>query len=251
MKPRRFFAEGDPLSPGERLVEGRSARYLSRVLRLGVGARVILFDGSGYEFPAEILEVGRQVVRLEVSAGEKVNRESSLRLWLALGLCQPAIMDLIVQKVTEIGVTEIIPVRTQRAQRWLAGNRGVSREKRWERIAREAARQSGRNLVPHIRSVVDFSQLVRHGEPTGLKLVFWEEEKSISLKQTLAVKGETRQVGVLIGPEGGFSAEEVQQAKTAGFHSISLGRRILRAETAAIVVIGLLQYELGDLGLLP
>jgi len=251
MKPRRFFAEGDPLSPGERLVEGRSARYLSRVLRLGVGARVILFDGSGYEFPAEILEVGRQFVRLKVSAGEKVNRESSLRLWLALGLCQPAIMDLIVQKVTEIGVTEIIPVRTQRAQRWLAGNRGVSREKRWERIAQEAARQSGRNKVPHIWSVVDFSQLVRHGEPTGLKLILWEEEKSCSLKQTLAVKGQTRQVGVLIGPEGGFSAEEVQQAKAADFHSISLGRRILRAETAAIVVIGLLQYELGDLGLLP
>jgi 16S rRNA (uracil1498-N3)-methyltransferase len=251
MKPRRFFAEGDPLSPGERLVEGRSARYLSRVLRLGVGARVILFDGSGYEFPAEILEVGRQFVRLEVSAGEKVNRESSLRLWLALGLCQPAIMDLIVQKVTEIGVTEIIPVRTQRAQRWLAGNRGVSREKRWERIAQEAARQSGRNKVPQIWSVVDFSQLVRHGKPTGLKLIFWEEENSSNLKQTLAVKGQTRQVGVMIGPEGGFSAEEVQQAKAADFHSISLGRRILRAETAAIVVIGLLQYELGDLGLLP
>ena len=251
MKPRRFFAEGDPLGAGERLVEGSSARHLSRVLRLGVGTRIILFDGSGYEFPAKILEVGRGFVRLEVSAGEKVDRESSLNLWLALGLCRPAIMDLIVQKVTEIGVTEIIPVRTKRAQRWPAGKRGVSRQTRWERIAREAARQSGRNRVPRISPTVDLSQLLRHGEPTGLKLIFWEEEQSSNLKQTLTVNGQTHSAGVLIGPEGGFTLEEVQQATAAGYQSISLGRRILRAETAAIVVIGLLQYELGDLGLMP
>jgi len=218
---------------------------------LGVGARLILFDGSGYEFPAEILEVGRQFVRLEVSAGEKVDRESSLNLWLALGLCQPAIMDLNVQKVTEIGVSEIIPVGTQRAQRWLTGKKVVSRQTRWERIAQEAARQSGRNRVPRISPLAEFSKLLRRGEPTGLKLIFWEEEECGNLKQTLAVKGQTHQVGVLIGPEGGFSAEEVEQATAAGFHRISLGRRILRAETAAIVVISLLQYELGDLGVLP
>jgi 16S rRNA (uracil1498-N3)-methyltransferase len=250
MKPRRFFAEGKPLSPGERSLKGNSARHLSRVLRLGVGEQVILFDGSGYEFSAEILEVGRQFVRLKVSEGEKVDRESPLKLWLGLGLCQPAIMDLIVQKVTELGVIEIIPVRTQRSQRWLVGERLVSRQERWERIAQEAARQSGRNKVPRISPLVDFLQLLRHGEPTGLKLIFWEEEEISNLKQTLAVKGQPPQVGVLIGAEGGFSAEEVEQATAAGFHRITLGRRILRAETAAIVVISLLQYELGDLGVL-
>jgi 16S rRNA (uracil1498-N3)-methyltransferase len=251
MKPRRFFAEGESLSPGERLLEGRSARYLSRVLRLGVGERVILFDGSGYEFPAEILEVGRQFVRLQVSEGEKVDRESPLDLWLGLGLCQPAKMDLIIQKATELGVIEIIPVRTLRVQSWLVGEKEITRRRRWERIAQEAARQSGRNKVPRILPLAEFSQVLRHGEPTGRKLIFWEEEESNDLKQTLAVKGQTPQVGVVIGPEGGFSAEEIEQAKAAGFRIISLGRRILRAETAAIVVIGLLQYELGDLGLLP
>ena len=251
MKPRRFFAEGEPLSPGERLVEDKSARHLSRVLRLGVGERVIVFDGTGYEFPAVILEVGRRFVRLEVFEGNKVDRESPLDLWLALGLCQPATMDVIVKKVTEIGVTAIIPVRTQRAQRWLADERGVFRQKRWERIAQEAARQSGRNKVPRISPLVDFSQLLWHGEPTGLKLVFWEQAGFSNLKQTLAVKGQTPQVGALVGAEGGFSAEEVEQATAAGFHSVSLGRRILRAETAAIAVVSLLQYELGDLGQLP
>ena len=251
MKPRRFFAEGEPLSPGERLVEGQSARHLSRVLRLRVGERVIVFDGTGYEFPAVILEVGRRVVRLEIFEGDKVDRESPLELWLAIGLCQPVTMDVIVQKVTELGVAEIIPVRTQRAQRWLADDRGVSRQKRWERIAQEAARQCGRNKVPRISPLLDFSQMIWHGEPTGLKLVFWEEEGFSNLKQTLDDKGQTSKVGALVGSEGGFSAEEVEQATAAGFHCVSLGQRILRAETAAIAVVSLLQYELGDLGSLP
>ncbi len=251
MKPRRFFVEGEPLGPGERLVKGKRAVHLTRVLRLTVGDPVALFDGSGKEFPAEILEVRRQFVRLQVAEGARVERESDLNLVLALGLPRPAIMDLIVQKVTELGVDEIVPVDTERAQKWLKGERGVSRLKRWERIAQEAARQSGRNRVPRIWSLTDFDQVLEQRKDTGLKLICWEEEETGSLRQILAAKGGSRQACVLIGPEGGFSGAEVDQAAAAGFQRISLGRRILRTETAAIMVIGLMQYELGDLGLWP
>ena len=251
MKPRRFFVEGEPLGPGERLVKGRRAGHLSRVLRLKVGDPVVLFDGSGREFPAEILEVRRQFVRLQVAEGAKVERESDLNLVLALGLPRPAIMDLIVQKVTELGVDEIVPVDTARAQKWLKGERGASRQRRWERIAQEAARQSGRNRIPRILSLTDFDQVLEQRKDTGLKLICWEEEETGSLRQILAAKDRSRQACVLIGPEGGFSGAEVEKATAAGFQGISLGRRILRTETAAIMVIGLLQYELGDLGLWP
>ena len=161
MKPRRFFVEGEPLQSGERLVTGKRANHLTRVLRLGVGEPVVLFDGSGREFPAEILEVGRQLIRFKVSAGKGVDRESHLRLMLALGLPRPGVMDLIVQKVTELGVNEIVPLRTERAQPWLAGEKDLTRIKRWGRIAQEAARQSGRNLVPHIWPLTDFPQLLK------------------------------------------------------------------------------------------
>ncbi len=251
MKPRRFFVEGEPLRPGERLLKGKRAGHLTRVLRLGVGDPVVLFDGSGREFPAEILEVRRQFVRLQVAEGAGVERESDLHLVLALGLPRPAIMDLIVQKVTELGVDEIIPVDTERAQKWLKGERGGSRLKRWERIAREAARQSGRNRVPRISTLTDFEHLLKQRKDTGLKLICWEEEEIGSLRQILAAEGGSRQACVLIGPEGGFSPAEAEQASAVGFQKISLGRRILRTETAAITVIGLLQYELGDLGLCP
>jgi 16S rRNA (uracil1498-N3)-methyltransferase len=160
-------------------------------------------------------------------------------------------MDFIVQKVTELGVNAIIPVKSERAQRWSAGERGASRLKRWERIAQEAARQSGRNLVPHVSPPADFSQLLANQKGTELKLICWEEEDGGSLRTALAEQVGSRQACVLIGPEGGFSTHEVEQATAAGFQCISLGQRVLRTETAAITVISLLQYELGDLGLLP
>ena len=141
---RRFFVEGEVLGPGERLVTGKRARHLTRVLRLGVGEAVVLFDGSGTEYPAEILEVGRQLVRFKVAAGIKIDRESSLDLVLALGLSRPRIRDLIIQKVTELGVKAIVPVKTERAQWGSAGGRGASRRDRGGRMAQDAARQSGR-----------------------------------------------------------------------------------------------------------
>lgn len=250
MKPRRFFAEGEPLSPGERLLAGKIARHLARVLRLGVGERIVLFDGSGCEFPAEILEVGRRGVCVRVGPGKQVDRESPLRMRVGLGLCQPATMDLIIQKVTELGVTQVVPVRTERAQRWLSDDKAASRQRRWERIAREAARQSGRNRVPGISPPAEFSEVLSQGE-SGVKFMFWEEEEHGTLKELLARKTEVRDVYVLLGPEGGFSPKEAEQAACVGFQTVSLGRRLLRTDTAAIAAVSLLQYELGDLGVLP
>jgi 16S rRNA (uracil1498-N3)-methyltransferase len=249
MKPRRFFVEDEPLRPGELLLSGKRAHHLTRVLRLRVGEPVELFDGSGREFPAEILEVGRQLIRFKVCSGKRVDRESPLNLMLALGISRPSIMDLIVQKATELGVNEIVPIQTERAQGWLSGKKDLSRIKRWGRIAQEAARQSGRNVFPRIWPLTDYLQLLQQTENKEVKLFCWEEEKKESLRQALEVKGRARQACVLIGPEGGFSEKEAEEAASAGFQSVSLGRRILRTETAAILVIGLVQYELGDLSL--
>ena len=251
MKSRRFFVEGEPLKPGERLVTGNRVKHLTRSLRLGVGDTVVLFDGRGREFPAEILEVRRQLVRFKVAHGTEVNRESRLNLVLAQALTRPATMDLIVQKVTELGVNEVVPVNSERSQRWSAREKTVSKIKRWERIAQEAARQSGRNEVPHIWPLTDLARLLELTESAELKLIFWEETAEGSLRQILEAKGICHHVCIFVGPEGGFSAKEVEQAVAAGFYKVSLGRRILRTETAAITVVGLLQYEFGDLGLSP
>jgi 16S rRNA (uracil1498-N3)-methyltransferase len=238
-----------PLQRGERVLTGPTAKHAAGVLRLRTGERIVLFDGSGLEFPAEILSVGRQGIRVAVGDGALVNRESPFSLHLGVGLCQPGAMDLVVQKVTELGVAEIIPMETERSQGWLAGKRGMERQVRWARIAQEAARQSGRNRIPHVAEVAHFSQVVRHEtSPATVRLIFWEEEAQRGLKEMLTALGPVSEAHLLIGPEGGFSSAEATEALTAGFHIVSLGPRILRTETAAIAVVSLLQYELGDLG---
>jgi len=209
----------------------------------------VLFDGSGLEFPAEIVSVGRQGVRVVIGDGVPVNRESSLILHLGVGLCQPRAMDLVVQKATELGVAEIIPMETERSQGWRAEKGGKERQGRWERIAQEAARQCGRNRIPHVAQVAHFSQVIRQeGSPAAMRLIFWEEEARRGLKEVLAALAPVPEMYVLIGPEGGFSSAEASAALAAGFHIVSLGPRILRAETAAMAVVSLLQYEMGDLG---
>src|SRR5512139_1998321 len=248
-RSRRLFAER-PLHPGERVLTGPTAKHAVGVLRLQSGEHIVLFDGSGQEFSAEIVSVGRQGVRVVVGDGIPVNRESPLSLHLGVGLSQPAAMDLVVQKVTELGVAEIIPMETERSQGWLAGKRGKEqRQVRWERIAQEAARQCGRNRIPRVAQVAHFSQVVREEvSPAAVRLIFWEEEARRGLREVLAAWGPVSEVHLLIGPEGGFSSAEATAALTAGFHIVSLGPRILRTETAAIAVVSLLQYEMGDLG---
>jgi 16S rRNA (uracil1498-N3)-methyltransferase len=247
-RSRRFFAER-PLHPGERVLTGPTAKHAVGVLRLRSGEDIVLFDGNGLEFPAKIVSIGRQGVRVVVGDGVPVNRESPLSLHLGLGLSQPAAMDLVVQKATELGVAEIIPMETDRSQGWLAGKRGKERQVRWERIAQEAARQCGRNRIPRVAQVAHFSQVVRQeASPAAVRLIFWEEEARRGLREVLAAQGPVSEVHVLIGPEGGFSSAEATAALTAGFHIVSLGPRILRTETAAIAVVSLLQYEMGDLG---
>ena len=247
-RSRRFFAER-PLHPGERVLEGPTAKHAAGVLRLRSGEHIVLFDGGGLEFPAEILSVDRQGVRVVVRDGVPVNRESPLNIRLGVGLSQPAAMDLVVQKATELGVAEIIPMATERSQGWLARKRGKERQVRWERIAQEAARQCGRNRIVHVAQMAHFSQVIgQEVPPAAVRLIFWEEEARRGLKEVLTGRGPVSEVHLLIGPEGGFSSAEAAAARAAGFHTVSLGPRILRTETAAVAVVSLLQYEMGDLG---
>jgi 16S rRNA (uracil1498-N3)-methyltransferase len=184
-----------------------------------------------------------------VGDGVAVNRESPLSLQLGVGLSQPGAMDVVVQKATELGVTEIIPMETERSQGWLTAKGGKERQMRWDRIAQEAARQCGRNRIPRVAQVAHFSQVVRQeASPAAVRLIFWEEEARRGLREILAARGPASEVHLLIGPEGGFSSAEATAALTAGFHIVSLGPRILRTETAAIAVVSLLQYAMGDLG---
>jgi 16S rRNA (uracil1498-N3)-methyltransferase len=227
------------------------ARHLREVLRLKVGDEVYVFNGEGKEFRCRVEDTRRDAAHLmileEVAAARP---ESPLHLTLAIGLLKAQKFDLAIQKVIELGVSQVIPVITSRADVRLRDESDVTkRMARWQRIALEAAKQSGRAVVPEISEPVTFESLVRDPtiRPGSRRLLFSERDGQplAETKDTLALKG--LPLIAIVGSEGGWADEELASARDAGWKIITLGGRTLRSETAVIAVAVLLQHLAGDL----
>jgi 16S rRNA (uracil1498-N3)-methyltransferase len=234
-------------------ITGEKARYLTSVLRCRKGDDLIVFGGVDGCFRTIISEIGRQEVTVDISEKFLCDLESPVRIILAQALLKGEKMDLVIQKTTELGVAEILPVVTSRSQ--LRETRKLSR---WRKIAEEASRQSGRSVIPVVHEPVQFVSIFSDQtssfkaglilyEENGMKLSKAEE----ALKHVLSGAASPFAEGgllVVIGPEGGFTGEEISLASEKGLLVVSLGERILRAETAAISAVTLLQFLLGDMG---
>jgi len=239
----RIFANTEELLGAEITLVGEAHHYLSRVLRLGVGAAVDLFDGRGQEVRGTIRRTGSQGVTLELGVRSQRPIPKVAPITLLQGLPRADRMDLIVQKATELGVARLVPVRTQRTAQ---GQQG--RIDRWERIAREAARQCGRADSLGLCEVLPMEAAIA-GLPAdgGQRLMPWEETPNATGLLNLLSKN-TTSVTALVGPEGGFTSDEATFAQSSGFQLASLGPRILRTETAAIAVVSVIQACIGGLG---
>jgi 16S rRNA (uracil1498-N3)-methyltransferase len=229
---------------GEIVVRGGDASYLARVLRLGAGDEVTLFDGGGREAPAKIVHATVEAVTLALCGAIVRAPSAALSITLVVGLLKGEKMELVIQKATELGVAAIVPARCEHAVVQLTGDRADARVERWQKIAREAARQCGRADAPTIAPVADFADTLLAGEQ-ALRLLFHEGAQGSSLRA--ALPEQARSVIVAVGPEGGFAPAEVDDARTAGFRIVGFGPRVLRAETAAIAAIAVLAFALGDL----
>lgn len=216
------------------------ARHLREVLRLKPGAEVSVFDGEGKEFRARVAQARRDSAELELQTEiEPARPESALRITLAVALLKGEKFDLVVQKATELGVVKIVPLITRHADIKLRDESDAhKRVARWQRIALEAAKQSGRALVPEITLPEQLASVLR---PSNSRFLF-SERGGQGLTQI-----ETDEITAIIGSEGGWSDEELDEARAAGAQIVTLGGRILRAETAAITVAALLQHRFGDL----
>jgi 16S rRNA (uracil1498-N3)-methyltransferase len=221
------------------------ARHLRDVLRLKTGDEVYVFDGAGREFRCTVVNAKRDAVELQIdSEVEPAKPESQLQLKLCVALLKGEKFDLVVQKATELGVSAIVPLITRYADIHLRDESDANkRVARWQRIALEAAKQSGRALVPEVSSPVSFDSFVAGTKSADVCLMFSERGGSGLSESSLAPKSVT----ALVGSEGGWSDEEIESARAQNVHIITLGGRILRAETAAIVVTALLQHLFGDL----
>ncbi len=253
MSRRRFYAHPGAFShdDGSLILEAEESRHLRDVLRLTPDDDVYVFDGEGKEFLCAINEIRRNFVKLKViSQVEPARPESPLRLTLAAGLLKGEKFDLVVQKTSELGIYQIIPLVTTLSDVHL---REVSdaekRVRRWQRIALEAAKQSGRAFVPQIAQPEIFEVLVQRHNPTADQRGIMFSERN---GHSLPILGENSSqnpsaIVALVGPEGGWTDSEIDEARKAGWSIVTLGGRVLRAETSAIVVTALLQHLFGDL----
>jgi 16S rRNA (uracil1498-N3)-methyltransferase len=241
---RRFFF--DPLSrKGDTLfLPEEESRHVAKVLRLSVGSEVELLDGQGTIYRATIVAVGRQVqARIVgvVATGDGAGKT----LWVGQGILKGEKMDTVVQKCTELGVSRFSPFQSSRCQGKADPAQNRKRHERWQRIGLAACKQCLRPQLMQLDAPVDLADLLRDTQ-APLRLLFWEEEAVLHLQDIPALPA-AQSVALLLGPEGGFSREEVDLARQFGWLTVSLGERILRAETATLTAVAIVQFLIGNL----
>jgi 16S rRNA (uracil1498-N3)-methyltransferase len=240
--PRIFLLDSE-VHPGIVTLTHEKARYLSTVLRCRAGDPLTIKDNKGGTYAAVIIGIGKKEVTVEILERQELDTESPLGITLLQSMLKGEKMDFVIQKATELGVKEIRPVLTERSQ--VTETRKLPR---WRKIAEEASRQSGRNTIPLIHEPADIPSLFAGAGPLSAGgIIFWEK-KGEALPDALDKFKGVPAISLFTGPEGGFSENEIEQATARGFVAATLGKRILRAETAAIAVVSIVQFALGDLG---
>ena len=222
------------------------ARYLKTVLRMREGDPLLIFNDTGWEYKAVIRRQTADGIELEIT-GRRALPAAEIHVTLCQAVPKAEKMDGIIRHATELGAERIVPFLAERSvPRWRPEQLPRKRE-RWQKIAVEASRQCGRADIPEVGEIVTFERMLRNVPESGLRLIPWEEETKTGIREILrdpARAGMTEFV-LVIGPEGGFSAGEIELARRAGFLSVSLGKRVLRVETASLAVLAVLQYEKG------
>ena len=243
----RLLIDPPELVPGERTVRGDDHHYLFHVRRMRPGDRLTLFDGEGCEAEAEVKSVSSRAAVLEVGARVMVAPARGVpRLTVILSLIKGERMDHCLTKLVEIGVGRIVPLRAERSVVRLEDERAERRRERFRAQVRAAVQQCRAMQVPVVDSICGLDQALALTAQADLKLVFWEGAKAVPLRSVLPPEPPAT-VAMLVGPEGGLSAGEVEAAGRAGFVAVGLGPRILRADTAAIAGAAILAYTLGDI----
>ncbi|MBE6071806.1 MAG: 16S rRNA (uracil(1498)-N(3))-methyltransferase [Clostridium butyricum] len=249
----KFFTEPCNITSNEGKIIGDDVKHIYKVLRLSEGERIILNNCEGIEYLCEVADITKSEVIVRIIEKLDKNNESNLRVHLFQGLPKGQKMDLIVQKGTELGIFEFIPTITSRVDVKLKGD--FKKLDRLNRIALEACKQSKRSLIPRVKEVINFDEALLQLREMDLILIPYENAENFGVKSLIRELKENNvdlksivDVGILIGPEGGFEEEEINILKENGAKIITLGNRILRTETAGFTATALIQYELGDLG---
>lgn len=242
---QRYFVNKEQFSDNQVIITGDDVHHISKVLRGNIGDKIICANGEGYDVDAEIVSIDSKRVVCRIVNTLVDSREPKIELILAQALPKADKMDLIIQKGTEIGVTTFLPFTSERTIVQLNDKKEQKRVERWEKIAKEAAEQAHRSRVPKILPITTIKELLNNLD-TVLPLIAYEKEDTNSLSKVLTKGLSDKKILLIIGPEGGFTEKEIRIAEEKGAIPISLGKRILRTETAGIVGAANIIYQLDE-----
>ena len=248
----KFFTPKELINGDVAKIIGDDVKHIYKVLRISEGEKVTLNNCEGIEYLGKVISVSKQEVLIEILEKLEDNNESDIKIYLFQGLPKSQKMDLIVQKGTELGITEFIPTITHRVDVKLKGE--FKKLDRLNRIALEAAKQSKRSIIPKVSEPIDFNEFLEKINSLDLLIVPYENANNFGIKTLINelrkdnTTNTIKNVGIFVGPEGGIEEEEIERLKDKGARIVTLGKRILRTETAGFVATSLIQYELSDLG---
>ena len=244
---QRFFVEPHQIDEEAHQIHitGSDVNHISNVLRMKTGEELWISDGSKYEYRCTIESFEPDEVLLHIVYSQEPEYELPCRIYLVQGLPKADKMELIIQKAVELGAYEIIPVETKRCVVKLDGRKSAKKTARWQQIAESAAKQSKRMLIPNVHEVLTFREALKYAESMDVRLVPYELARGMQeTKEILAGIEPGQSVGIFIGPEGGFEEKEIEAAIEGGAKPITLGRRILRTETAGLAILSVLMFQL-------
>ena len=241
----QFFVESNQVTEGQIEITGNDVNHIKNVLRMKTGTQVRISEAQGADYFCQIEEVGPKRVLARILYQEREARELPVNIVLFQGLPKGDKMEFIIQKAVELGVSEIVPVAMRNCVVKLDEKKAASRILRWQGISESAAKQSRRAIVPEVTKVSDFSSAVKWASRMAVKLIPYElAEDMTRTRQILGRLEPGQDVAVFIGPEGGFTEEEVRLASENGIEPVTLGKRILRTETAGLTVLSWIMYLL-------
>lgn len=243
---RLFLAE--PIA-GQMTISGSDAHHLLHVMRAKIGDKLVVVGSDSRVAEAEIVSILADSAQVKFLQELENTTDSPVEIILAQCLPKAAKMEFIVQKAVELGASMVVPLKSQNCVVRYDEGKAASKQAKWQKVADEAAKQCGRTRRLQVEAVKTLSDFAAWASDADIKVLFcYEEEDSCTIGQALSAAGECTGYGVLIGPEGGFTPEEAAMIKAKGGQAVTLGPRILRAETAALAALAVVQYEKGDLG---
>lgn len=240
-----FFVTPAQIADGYVVITGQDVNHIRNVLRMKPGEKIAVRDGISRNYICELEDIGAEAVRALILSSEEDSTELPAKLVLFQGLPKSDKMELIIQKAVELGAYEIVPVATRRAVVKLDKKKEEAKKKRWNAIAESAAKQCGRMRIPEVKDVMSLTEAFAYAGGFDFNIIPYELAEGMEETRTILDKIRPgMQVGIFIGPEGGFDVAEIEEAMAAGVSPITLGRRILRTETAGMTVLSILMFRL-------